>query len=42
MDAPQEIKDFLIGYSARAQAKDRAFTLLGGFAVVPDEENKTQ
>ena len=40
MDAQQETKDFLIGYSARAQAKDRAFTSLGGFAVVPDEENK--
>ena len=39
-DASEEEKNNMLGYITRAKMNDKAFSSLGGYYVVPDEENK--
>ena len=39
-DGSEEEKNAMLGYITRAKISDRAFSSLGGYYVVPDEENK--
>ena len=38
-DASEE-KNNMLGYITRAKMNDKAFSSLGGYYIVPDEENK--
>ena len=39
-DASEEEKNNMLGYITRAKMNNKAFPSLGGYYVVPDEENK--